>query len=433
MEDNLTEIEVIAELKKIFPDASADALKQDAALIKDKKTLEYVKINKDLPENWMQQFGISPKQHLDASGKNNFGQYAADSALAALTFLPMGKSGAIGRLTKAIFAKKAAEEGVTTAAKMSLKKKAAIGAVGLYAGSKAAGSIGNAVNGNKTDPAAGVQSQAETDMANAVAQADAAGLNVNNVINTPAGQQLNLNSGNLPAFMAKFGLGTSGLSGVGNVGVTTGKQVEGGNYVGSNFVKFSKNEIVSLADWGKTFPADAAGLASVKQKFVDAGVLNPTDGLDRIKSAWDTYGKMSLEYSRAGNNLSPWQILDLQKGLSGSGSQTSTTIDTTPISEGDVRTLTKRQLSQSLGLSNIDDKTYKDILAIVRKNETKKPTTTVRTTTGTTTRTKTTQGYGQSDVLSDVEAYAKTDPRYADFQTSNVFGDALVKSLGLKS
>jgi hypothetical protein len=142
---------------------------------------------------------------------------------------------------------------------------------------------------------------------------------------------------------------------------------------------------------------------------------------------------MSLEYSRAGHNVSPWELLNIQKGLSGSGSQTSTTIDVSPIAEADIKTLAKRQLAQSLGLANVDDKMYKDILSIVRKKEAKNPTKTVRTTTGNTTKVKTTPGYGQSDVLADVESYAKQDPRYSEFQTANVFGDALVKALGLKA
>lgn len=341
---------------------------------------------------------------------------------------------ALLKFGKSIFAKKAAEEGVKTAAKMSIKKKAAIGAVGLYAGSKAAGSIANAVGGDETKDTTG-QSQAEIDMANAVAAADAAGIDVNQIINTPAGQQLNLNTGNLPAFMAKFGLASAGLTGIGNVGVFTGTETPfsvprrkfGGTITGT------KSEIVSLADWNKRFPSDTAGLVAAKQRFVDAGVLDPTAGLDKIKAAWEAYGKMSLEYSRAGNKLSPWQILDMQRGLSGSGSQTSTTIDVSPIAEADIRTLAKRQLAQSLGLAAVDDKMYKDILAIVRKKEAKNPTKTVRTTTGNTTRVKTTPGYGQSDVLSDIEAYAKKDPRYSEFQTASVFGDALVKALGLKA
>jgi hypothetical protein len=124
----------------------------------------------------------------------------------------------------------------------------------------------------------------------------------------------------------------------------------------------------------------------------------------------------------------------MQKGLSGAGgSQTSIVYDTSPIAEGDIRSIAKRQLAQSLGLASVDDKQFKDILAIVRKKEAKSPTKTVTTTTGKVTRRNTTPGYGTSDVLADVEEYAKKDPRYSEFQTANVFGQGLVQALGLKA
>jgi hypothetical protein len=342
---------------------------------------------------------------------------------------------ALLKFGQSIFAKKAVEEGAVKAAKMSLKKKAAIGAVGLYAGSQAAGAIGNAMGGNKNETDTSGMTQAELDMANAVAAANAAGLDVNSLIASPGGQQLNLSANNLPAFMAKFGQSTTGFVGIGNVGIFTGEEIEtlvprrkfGGT------LAVSKKELVQLPDWNKRLPVDAAGLAATKQKFVDAGVLAPTDGLDKIKAAWEAYGKMSLEYSRAGHNVSPWELLDIQKGLSGSGSQTTTTIDVSPIAEADIKTTAKRQLAVSLGLANIDDAMYKDIVSIVRKNEAKRPTKTVRTTTGNTTKVKTTPGYGTTDVLADVEEYAKKDPRYAEFQTADVFGNAMIKALGLKA
>jgi hypothetical protein len=342
---------------------------------------------------------------------------------------------ALLKFGQSIFAKKAKEEGVKTAAKMSLKKKGAIAAVGLYAGSQAAGAIGNAMGGNKDETDTSGTTQAELDMANAVAAANAAGLDVNSLIASPGGQQLNLNANNLPAFMAKFGQSTAGFVGIGNVGIFTGEEIEtlvprrkfGGT------LAVSKKELVQLPDWNKRLPVDAAGLAATKQRFVDAGVLAPTDGLDKIKAAWEAYGKMSLEYSRAGHNVSPWELLAIQKGLSGSGSQTTTTIDVSPIAETDIKNTAKRQLAVSLGLANIDDAMYKDIVSIVRKNEAKRPTKTVRTTTGNTTKVKTTPGYGTSDVLADVEEYAKKDPRYAEFQTADVFGNAMIKALGLKA
>jgi len=332
---------------------------------------------------------------------------------------------------KSIFAKKAATEGAKATTKFSKTKKVVVGSAVLYGGSKAAGSFG----GDKDKADTTGSTQAEVDMANAVAAANAAGIDVNSLLASPGGTQLNLNSNNLGAFMAKFGADSTGYVGIGNTGIFTGVETETSvpRKKFGGVIKGTKKELVGLPTWNKMFPVDSLGLASAKQKFVDAGVLAPTDGIDKLKSAWEAYGKMSLEYSRAGHTVSPWELLTLQKGLSGSGSQTTTTIDTSPIAEADVRTLAKRQLAQSLGLANVDDAMYKDILSIVRKKEAKNPTKTVRTTTGNTTRVKSTPGYGQSDVLADVEAYAKQDPRYSEFQTANVFGDALVKALGLKA
>jgi hypothetical protein len=225
------------------------------------------------------------------------------------------------------------------------------------------------------------------------------------------------------------------LTGLNGIGIFTGKETPtstprrkfGGTITGS------KSEIVSLSEWNKSFPVDAAGIGSAKQKFVTAGVLDPTADLTQVKAAWDKYGQLSLDYARAGNKVSPWQLLDIQKGLTGSGSQTTTTIEDSPMAKADITTILKRQLGASLGLANIDDETINKFIKDVRKKEAKSPTKSVRTTTGNTTRVKTVQGYGQADVLADAEAYAKQDPRYAEFQTADVFGNALVKALGLKS
>ena len=41
--------------------------------------------------------------------------------------------------------------------------------------------------------------------------------------------------------------------------------------------------------------------------------------------------------------------------------------------------------------------------------------------------------YNAKEAKTWIENYAKKDPRYSEFQTANVFGDALVKALGLKA
>jgi hypothetical protein len=338
---------------------------------------------------------------------------------------------------QSIFAKKTAAKVAEEAAKVGKKKL--ITKKRVYTTIGAAGAVGtyNAIASGSKAPivdTGSAEAAAEAELVNAVATADAQGLPIASLLSGDRAKQIGITANNIGDVMAKYGL-SSTLSGIGNVGVFTGKEVItsiprkkfGGTISGT------KKELVSLSDWNKSFPVDAAGIAAAKQKFVSAGVLSPTADLTQVKSAWTTYGKLSEDYSRAGNVVSPWQLLDIQKGLTGSGSQTTTTIDDSPMAKADITTLLKRQLGASLGLTNIDDAVINKFIADVRKKEAKNPTKSVRTTTGNTTRVKTTPGYGQSDVLADAEAFAKQDPRYAEFQTADVFGNALVKALGLKS
>jgi hypothetical protein len=343
----------------------------------------------------------------------------------------------VADLTKSIFTKKTAEKVAEETAKAGKKKLVTKKRVYTLGAGAAGVGIYNTVASGKTaiDPnASAAEIAAQDSFATAIANADAQGVDVTQFLDGTTAKQLGLNANNIGDFMAARGF-VNPLSGLNNIGIFTGKEIEtlvprkkfGGT------ISVGKPEIVSLAEWKKSFPVDANGITAAKQKFVTAGVLDPTADLTQVKAAWDKYGQLSLDYARAGNKVSPWELLDIQKGLTGSGSQTTTTIDVSPMAEADIRTTAKRQLAQSLGLANVDDKMYKDILSIVRKKEAKNPTKSVRTTTGNTTRVKTTPGYGPSDVLADVEAYAKQDPRYAEFQTADVFGNAIVKALGLKS
>jgi hypothetical protein len=345
---------------------------------------------------------------------------------------------AIVEFGKSFFTKKTAakvaEETAKAGKKKIITKKRVAGVAGLSAAVGTYNMI-TAGKGTDIDPnASAAELQAQDSFAQAIANADAQGVDVTQFLQGTTAQQLGLGANNIGDFMAARGY-VNPLTGLNGIGIFTGKEeitsVPRKKFGGT--ITGTKSEIVSLSEWNKSFPVDAAGIAAAKQKFVDARVLDPTADLTQVKAVWDKYGQLSLDYSRAGNKVSPWQLLDIQKGLTGSGSQTTTTIDVSPMAEADIRTTAKRQLAQSLGLANVDDKMYKEILSIVRKKEAKNPTKSVRTTIGNTTRVKTTPGYGPSDVLADVEAYAKQDPRYAEFQTADVFGNALVKALGLKS
>jgi hypothetical protein len=336
-------------------------------------------------------------------------------------------------LFKAWRAKPTAEAVAATGKKGLITKKRVYG---LGAAAVGVGAYNTVMSGKTAiDPnASAAEIQAQDSFAQAIANADAQGIDVTQFLQGNTATQLGLGANNIQDFMAARGF-TGGLTGLNGIGIFTGVETKG-TKTGPKGIVYptSKRELVSLAEWNKSFPADLNGINAAKQKFVAAGVLDATADMTQVKAAWTKYGQMSLDYARAGNTLSPWQLLDIQKGLTGSGgSKTSVTIDESPMAKADITTLLKRQLSASLGLANIDDSVINKFISDVRKKEAKSPTRTTVTTNGTKSVRKTVQGYGQSDVLADAEAYAKTDPRYADFQTADVFGNALVKALGLKS
>ena len=425
----LTEEEKIALLKRAFPGISDKVLKDAVPQIKDKATIDYLKANNGaLPESVLSRiftgtdYIAGPMAEFEVM-EAGMGGAAIAKALTGLAKSFFAKGGA----------KATAEEAVKTKAKMSLKKKALIGGGVLVTGQAASSLMGK--QGTEIDPNADASKlQAQDSFAQALANADASGVDITQFLQGDTAKQLGLGANNIGNFMAARGY-VNPLTGLNGIGVFTGKETESlvprRKFGGT--LAISKPEIVGLSDWNKSFPVDLAGIAAAKQKFVDAGVLSPTADLTQVKTAWNQYGQLSLDYSRAGNKVSPWQLLDIQKGLTGSGSQTTTTIDDSQMAKADITTLLKRQLGASLGLTNIDDAVINKFIADVRKKEAKNPTKTVRTTTGNTTRVKSTPGYGQSDVLADAEAFAKQDPRYAEFQTADVFGNALVKALGLKS
>ena len=417
----MTNKEKEAIVKAAFPGIEGMELSFAIGLVRDNDSVAVYK-------NRVGQAPQVLKNEMSAAGVIKGAQAAIKGGSVAFKYiksvLPGGKTAA-----------KKAEEALTTT-KWSGKKKVVVGTAATASAFTIGQSAANLMQGDKNDKPTDVfEKQSENEFLQSIVNANNVGSDVNSYLESDTGQLLGINKNNVGNKLAGLGYDIP-LVGIGNVGIFTGTETETSSprrkYGG--IITGTKKELVSLANWNKSFPADLEGIASAKQKFVDAGVLDPTADMTQVKTAWDTYGNMSLEYSRAGSTLSPWQLLDIQKGLmGGGGSQTNTTIDDSPMATSDIRSLTRQQLSKSLGLADIDDKSFKEILKIVRKKEAKNPTKSVRTTTGNTTRVKTTPGYGSTDVLADAEAYAKQDPRYADFQTGDVFGSALVQALGLKS
>jgi hypothetical protein len=408
------------------PDAKMPDIKKDAAKITSKAEL-----NKYLKTGILPTHGFAETALAQLDGAP-YGA-AANAPLAGAVFTAGAGIKAAGSVIKALRTKKvagAAEEGVKIATKGSKIKKA--GKWALVAGVAAAGvdALGKIGGGNNAATSNDPQAIAEQQALQAIADANNAGTSVLNVASGPLGKQLNLNADNILAFANKGGVDTSlGLVGLNNVGVFTGKRLDKTGPKGIVY-KGLKPEIVGIRDWEKLFPTDPKQVNELKTQFG----LDPSADIFAVKNMWDKYGQLSLDYARAGTQISPYELAKINRGLTGGGgSKTSITIDESPMAETDIKQTAQRQLAQSLGLANIDDQMWKDILKVVRKKEAKNPTKTVITQTGNKAVRKTTPGYGQTDVMADVEAYAKQDPRYSDFQTADVFGNALTKALGLKA
>ncbi len=328
---------------------------------------------------------------------------------------------AVGGLAKTVIPKK--PDG-----KIDIKNTAKRG--GLLA---VAGAVVNAFTGGDEESVAQQQAladQANTDMMLSLAQYETAGGDVNALLNTPAGQQLMKN----PNFNIGAIYGSQDAV-VGSAGVYTGTPVIVSSappqFAGGKPVEV-KSDTISIAQWNKQFPtANPKALAEWKAKLVAAGVVSASAGLKELKDQWEAWGKMSLEANRNNQKLTPYQLLDIQRGLWGGGGDRGPSYSTQLIKTENARDLYKQYLEQRTGRI-IDDAEANDFAKFVREKQLAAPTKTeVKTVKGKKV-TVTTPGYGEAEAAAEAEKRAMQDPLYAEFQTSNVFGSALEKALGLR-
>jgi hypothetical protein len=328
---------------------------------------------------------------------------------------------AVGGLAKTVIPKK--PDG-----KVDIKKTAKrAGLLGI------AGAVVGAFTGGDEESAAQQQAiadQANTDMMLSLAQYETAGGDVNALLNTPAGQQLMKN----PNFNIGAIYGSQDAV-VGSAGVYTGTPVIVSSappqFAGGKPVEV-KSDTISIAQWNKQFPtANPKALAEWKAKLVAAGVVSASAGLKELKDQWEAWGKMSLEANRNNQKLTPYQLLDIQRGLWGGGGDRGPSYSTQLIKTENARDLYKQYLEQKTGRI-IDDAEANDFAKFVREKQLAAPTKTeVKTVKGKKV-TVTTPGYGEAEAAAEAEKRAMQDPLYAEFQTSNVFGSALEKALGLR-
>ena len=409
-----TRAEIAKRLRDVYPDLPTEQFNIAVSIFtRDAKAYESFKKTKMLPTEAM----VKLSGEVISPGK------VAAKVVAAATGAKAGAK-AVGKLAGTAIPKK-------PSGKVDVKKTAKrAGLLGL------AGFAVGAFGGDDGADASAAQqqalaNQANTDMMMGLAQYEAAGGDINALLNTSAGQQLMKDPNfNIGAIMG------SGDVVIGGAGVYTGKPITTSKYdwaTGGGKPTFTTTDTVSLSDWNKQFPmANPQALAEWKAKLVAAGVVSASAGIQELKSQWETWGKMSLEANRNNQKLTPYQLLDIQRGLwGGGGGDTGPSYSTQLIKKANSRELLKRYMEAETGRI-IDDEEANQFADLIRQKQLAKPTKTEVKTVKGKKMTVTTPGFGEAEAAKLAEKQAMQDPRYAEFQTNNVFGSALEKALGLR-
>jgi hypothetical protein len=329
------------------------------------------------------------------------------------------------------FAATKAGEGVKTVTglaktiKKPTKKQALFGTAALGVGGLAFSSGGDSGTPDAT-------AQANTDLMFQAAQYEAAGGDINALLNTAAGKQLVKNP--------NFSIGAIMNSGnvfTGTAGVYTGKPVTVSQYEwgsGGAKPKTTVTDTVSLTDWKNQFPlADPKALAQWKATLVSAGVVSASAGLAELKQQWEAWGQASQDAGRQNQKLTPYQLLDIQRGLWGGGNEKdySTSYSVQMLKPENVKSLYKAARQQEAG-AIVGDEAAGAFAERVAAQQIAKPTKTEYKKIKGKMTPVTTPGYGEAEAAAAAVALAKKDPLYAEFQTANVFGSALERALGVR-
>lgn len=383
-------------------------------------------------------------QELDDSEKlaffrktGNIGQVSGEVLLG-----PAALRGAVsyikGSLAKKTAAKKAAEKATKKKSKVKTGIKYGLAGAGLATTYNVAENIFGGDGGEGQD----ATSTAIQDLQLATAMADAmnAGVDPSAVFDTALGQQVTSGTG-MPDFtalvqqMSQGGFPTLGGGGV-YIGkrteeVPTAKSPDEARIMSAAGKAPVQKGTVSDAEWKRMFPNDPAGLAAWKKRLVDAGVVSADAGYSQLKQQWEVWGQFSSDAYKNGTELTPFDLLDIQRGLWGSGGGNEPSYSVNLIKKENSRVLLRKFMEAETGqiISDEEADAYADD---VRQRQLARPTKTeVKTVKGKRVAV-TTPGFGEAEAAKLAEKRAMQDPLYAEFQTANVFGSALKKALGVR-
>jgi len=335
-------------------------------------------------------------------------------------------------LAKAVTARKATkaaaeagEEGVKK--RKIITPKRVFGAAALATGYNI---IENLFGNDEEQTAAQEQSLQEQATLNSqlqFAQMEASGIDVQSLLSTSAGQQILKN----PNFNASAIFGNNITSNMGTTGVYIGGEIDTSRVRRRKPTARETSGIISLTEWKQQFPlADATELNKWKKTLVDAGVVTADAGLPELQKQWEAWGQESINANRLGQKLSPYDLLNIQRGLWGGGTG-GPSYQVQLMKEENSKALFKQGIEAYTGRI-VDDTQADEFAKLIKEKQLKAPTKTETKSVGGKRVTVTTPGFGEAEAAALVKKRAQKDPLYAEMQTNNVFGSALEKALGVR-
>lgn len=304
-----------------------------------------------------------------------------------------------------------------------VKGKAVAGTVVVGGGFVAAKGLQNVFGGdNQVDP-----TDPNAVAAAAVATYAASGGDVNAVANNPALTTLGIDPN---TFISNYGAIT-------DIPLTTGGvylgDVETTIRVPKRGVRTTmKPQVMSTYEWDKRFPiGNPQELANFKKKLIDAGIVTAAAGLPELQTEWKRFGEFSAQAYKAGQKLTPDQIIDIQKGLYGGGSNNGPSYSIQYSSPEAIKNIYAQTYTARTG-KILTDKQQEDFVNYINKLEESKPTKTETKVVRGKKVTVTTPGFTAAEIAAEAENRAMQDPQYKEYQTATVFGDGLSKALGIR-
>jgi hypothetical protein len=402
--------------------------KQKLELIKDKYPNYRDMLSQDELENLLDE--LDDPEKLSLFRERGVTEVLGGAAFAGIGAAALKGAQAAKGLAKAVTARKATkaaaeagEEGVKK--RKIITPKRVFGAAALATGINMIDSLFGDDEEQTAAQEKALQEEATLNSQLQFAQMQASGIDTEALLSTPAGQQILKN----PNFNAAAIFGNNTLTNMGTTGV----------YVGGETDKVRRRKptareasgVISITEWKQRFPiADATELNKWKKTLVDAGVVSADAGLPELQKQWEAWGQESLNANRLGQKLSPYDLLNIQRGLWGGGGG-GPSYQVQLMKEENSKALFKQGIEAYTGRI-VDDTQADEFAKLIKEKQLKAPTKTETKSVGGKRVTVTTPGFGEAEAAALVKKRAQKDPLYAEMQTNNVFGSALEKALGVR-